>query len=106
MRRLAKDCGAEQRLTELEPKPAPKPRQHRPVTIDTVMPIASADALPDAEEFVELQRIVLAKFPRLAPMANAARRRTNFICSFSGRFVGSWSLAGWSVIAWIRVVFC
>ena len=79
-----KNAALEQRLKELEPKPAPKPTQHRPVTIVSAMPTASADALPDAEQFVELQRIVWRNSRVSRRMANAARRLTNSMRNFSG----------------------
>jgi hypothetical protein len=61
-----RNAALEQRLAALEPKPAPKPTQHRPVTITHLLPVAAVDAMPNAEEFLQLQQIVLAKFPILA----------------------------------------
>ena len=81
-----KNAALERRLAELEPKPAQKPTQHRPVTIVSVTPTASADALPDAEQFVELQRIVLEKFPRLAPNGERGQTPDEFHAQFQRAF--------------------
>lgn len=69
----------------LEPV-APKPTQHRPVTIVSVTPTASADALPDAEQFVELQSIVLEKFQRLAPTGDRGQSPDEFHAQFQRAF--------------------
>ena len=90
----------ESRIAELEaqvaalqaaaaPKPvAPKPpqRENRPVTIVSLTPVASADAMPDAEQFVELQRIVLEKFPRLAPNGERGQTPDEFHAQFQRAF--------------------
>ena len=51
----------------VSPEPAPKPpqRENRPVSIVSLTPVASADAMPSDEQFFQLQQIVLAKFPAL-----------------------------------------
>jgi hypothetical protein len=76
-------------LQAATPQPAaPKPpqRESRPVTIVSLTPVASADALPDAEQFVELQRIVLEKFPRLAPNGERGQTPGEFHAQFQRAF--------------------
>src|SRR5689334_14482567 len=70
----------------VQPAPAPKPTQHRPVTIVSVTPTASADAMPDSDQFAELQRIALEKFPRLAPTGDRGQSPDEFHAQFQRAF--------------------
>ena len=76
------------RLDEVAtPKPAPvsKPTQHRSVTITQLTPVASADAMPNAAEFEQLQAIILRN---LQSSMSSISRRTNFIFSLGARSAG------------------
>lgn len=82
----------QRQIAALTPKPAPpKPYFERPVTIvEHGPPRPPSEALPSDEQFLELQRIVLAKFPMLEPRGERGLSPDEFHVQFKRAF--SWLL--------------
>lgn len=74
------------RVTALEPKPVPVRQPERPIVQGFYTPRVPAHALPSESEFVELQKIVLKRFPILVPRGPQALSPPEFHVHFKRGF--------------------